>query len=136
MRAMLSIAGIGGKGRGNRRMTRVVETTANTLLGIDIFGSLDNGARASIARHCHTYRYPARHDIVCNQDTSDDVYFVISGKVRATIFSRSGKVDDGCRPIPERVRQPRLLARLFLLKARNQRSSDMIRAKDLARRHQ
>ncbi len=72
-------------------MTRVVETTPDTLLGVDIFRSLDNGARASIARHCHTYRYPAQHDVVCNQDTSDDVYFVISGKVRATIFSRIGK---------------------------------------------
>jgi CRP/FNR family transcriptional regulator, cyclic AMP receptor protein len=72
-------------------MTRVVETTPDTLLGIGIFRSLDNGARASIARHCHTYRYPAQHDIVRNQDTSDDVYFVIGGKVRATIFSRIGK---------------------------------------------
>ncbi len=72
-------------------MTRVVETTADTLLGVDIFSSLDHGARASIARHCHTYRYPAQHDIVCNRDMSDDVYFVIGGKVRATIFSRGGK---------------------------------------------
>ena len=72
-------------------MTRVVETTADTLLGVDIFSSLDHGARASIARHCHTYRYPAQHNIVCNRDTSDDVYFVIGGKVRATIFSRGGK---------------------------------------------
>ena len=72
-------------------MTRVVETTADTLLGVDIFRTLDHDARAPIVRHCHTYRYPAHHDIVCNQDTSDDVYFVISGKVRATIFSRTGK---------------------------------------------
>ena len=69
----------------------MVETTADTLLGVDIFRSLDHGARTSIARHCHTYRYPAQHDNVCNQDTSDDVYFVISGKVRATIFSHTGK---------------------------------------------
>ncbi len=72
-------------------MTRVVETTPDTLLGVDIFRSLDHDARASIARHCHTYRYPAKHGVVCNQDTDDDVYFVISGKVRATIFSRTGK---------------------------------------------
>ncbi len=91
MRAMLSIAGFEAEGRGKRRMTRVVETTADTLLGVDIFRSLDKGARTSIARHCHTYRYPPQQDIVCNQDLSDDVYFVISGKVRATIFSRSGR---------------------------------------------
>jgi CRP-like cAMP-binding protein len=88
---MLSIAGFWGAGRERRRMTRVVETTADTLLGVDIFRSLDNGARTSIARHCHTYRYPAQHDIVCHRDTDDDVYFVISGKVRATICSRTGK---------------------------------------------
>jgi CRP/FNR family cyclic AMP-dependent transcriptional regulator len=72
-------------------MTRVVETTADTLLGINIFRSLDNDARASIARHCHTYSYPIHHVIVRNQDTSNDVYFVIAGSVRATIFSRAGK---------------------------------------------
>jgi CRP/FNR family transcriptional regulator, cyclic AMP receptor protein len=72
-------------------MTRVVETTADTLLGIDIFRALDPEARTSIARHCHTYRYPPHHDIVCNQDSSDDAYFVIAGRVRATLFSRSGK---------------------------------------------
>lgn len=72
-------------------MTRVVETTADTLLGVDIFRSLENDARASIARHCHTYRYVPQHAVVCNQEASNDVYFVISGKVRATLFSRSGK---------------------------------------------
>ncbi|NIQ59583.1 MAG: hypothetical protein GWN85_40830, partial [Gemmatimonadetes bacterium] len=49
-------------------MTRVVETTADTLLGIDIFRELDADARTSIARHCHTFRYPAQHDIVRNRD--------------------------------------------------------------------
>lgn len=72
-------------------MTRVVETTADTLLGIDIFRSLDKEARASIARHCHTHLYPAHHDIVRNQDCNDDAYFVIAGSVRATLFSRAGK---------------------------------------------
>lgn len=72
-------------------MTRVVETTADTLLGIDIFRSLDAAARASIARHCHSFRYPSHHEVICNHDTSDDVYFVISGEVRATIFSRAGR---------------------------------------------
>ena len=72
-------------------MTRVVETTADTLIGVAIFRSLNKAARAAIARHCHTFRYPAHHDIICNQDTSNDVYFVIGGRVRATIFSRAGK---------------------------------------------
>ena len=72
-------------------MTGVVETTADTLIGITIFRSLGKDARSSIARYCHTFRYPAHHHVVRNQDDSDDVYFVISGKVRATLFSRAGK---------------------------------------------
>jgi CRP/FNR family cyclic AMP-dependent transcriptional regulator len=72
-------------------MTRVVETTPDTLLGVDIFRSLDGEARASIARYCHTFRYPAHHEIIRNGDDSKDVYFVISGQVRATIYSRSGR---------------------------------------------
>ena len=72
-------------------MTSVVETTADTLIGIAVFRSLEKDARASIARYCHTFRYPIHHSIVCNQDESNDVYFVIGGKVRATLFSRVGK---------------------------------------------
>ena len=80
-----------GCGRERQQMTRVVETTADTLIGIDIFRSLDNDARAAIARYCHTFRHPAHTDIVCNKDNSNDVYFLIGGKVRATIYSRAGK---------------------------------------------
>lgn len=72
-------------------MTRVVETTADTLLGVDIFRSLDSAARASVARHCHAFRYPPHREIISNRDTSDDVYFVLSGQVRATIYSRIGR---------------------------------------------
>lgn len=72
-------------------MTRVVETTPDTLLGVDIFRTLDGAARAAIARYCHTFRYPAHHDIIRNGDDTNDVYFVISGQVRATIFSRAGR---------------------------------------------
>jgi CRP-like cAMP-binding protein len=72
-------------------MTRVVETTADTLLGVDIFRSLDSDARTSVARHCHAFRYPAHQEVISNRDTSDDVYFIISGQVRATIYSRIGR---------------------------------------------
>ena len=88
---MLSVAGDRGPGQNEQGMSRVVATTADTLLGVDIFRSLDGDTRASIARHCHTFRYAAHTRVVRNQDTSNDVYFVISGKVRATMFSRTGK---------------------------------------------
>ncbi len=72
-------------------MARVVETTPDTLLGVDIFRSLDGRARAAIARYCHTFRYPAHQEIIHNRDETTDVYFVISGQVRATIYSRIGR---------------------------------------------
>lgn len=72
-------------------MSRVIDTTPDTLLGIDIFRMLDAEARARIARHCTASRYPAHHLVVRHEDASTDVYFVVSGRVRVTIYSRTGK---------------------------------------------
>ncbi|MDX1431154.1 MAG: Crp/Fnr family transcriptional regulator [Gammaproteobacteria bacterium] len=72
-------------------MSRVIDTTPDTLLGIDIFRMLDAGARGQIARHCSASRYPAHHLVVRHEDASTDVYFVVSGRVRVTIYSRTGK---------------------------------------------
>jgi CRP-like cAMP-binding protein len=72
-------------------VTHVVEPSADTLLGVNLFRSLDQEQRAELVRHCRGYRYPPRHDVVRHEDTTDDVYFLLSGRVRATIFSRAGK---------------------------------------------
>ena len=49
-------------------MARVVEPTADTLLGIEIFRNLAPEARAQIARYCRGSVYPARKDIVRHED--------------------------------------------------------------------
>jgi CRP/FNR family cyclic AMP-dependent transcriptional regulator len=65
--------------------------TAETLRGIDILAGLDADERRELAGRCEAQRYEADKRIVSHDDNSTDVYFVVSGKVRVTIFSRSGK---------------------------------------------
>lgn len=65
--------------------------TAETLRGIDIFADLSADERRALAGQCQAHHYEADKRIVSHQDSSTDVYFIVSGKVRVTIFSRSGK---------------------------------------------
>jgi CRP/FNR family transcriptional regulator, cyclic AMP receptor protein len=68
-----------------------LRSTAETLRGIDIFADLGADERRDLAGRCQAHHYEADKLIVSHQDNSTDVYFIVSGKVRATIFSRSGK---------------------------------------------
>jgi CRP-like cAMP-binding protein len=72
-------------------VVRVIEPAGESLAGIRLFADLDASARETIARLCQGRRVPAGHELVHDGDTTDDVYFVVSGKVRATIFAVSGK---------------------------------------------
>lgn len=72
-------------------MAKVIEVSGETLAGVKIFSGLDHAARTAIAARCRGWLYSSDHSIVHWEDTSRDVYFVISGRVRATIYSRSGK---------------------------------------------
>ena len=65
--------------------------TAETLQGIDILAGLGADERRELAGRCEAHRYEADKRIVSHEDNSTDVYFIVSGKVRVTIFSRSGK---------------------------------------------
>jgi CRP/FNR family cyclic AMP-dependent transcriptional regulator len=65
--------------------------TAETLRGIDIFADLGADERRDLASRCQAHHYEADKQVVSHQDKSTDVYFIVSGKVRVTIFSRSGK---------------------------------------------
>jgi CRP/FNR family cyclic AMP-dependent transcriptional regulator len=65
--------------------------TAETLRGIDILAGLDADEHRELAGRCEAQRYEADKRIVSHDDNSTDVYFIVSGKVRVTIFSRSGK---------------------------------------------
>lgn len=69
----------------------MIQPTAETLAGIELFRELPAEQRKEIAKSCHAHQYPAKHQIVSHADLSTDVYFIVSGQVRATIYSASGK---------------------------------------------
>ncbi len=68
-----------------------IPVTADLLLGIDLFRDLPAGDRSLIAQHCVGKEYAAHKLVLTQKDLSGDVYFVISGRVRVTYFSISGK---------------------------------------------
>jgi CRP/FNR family transcriptional regulator, cyclic AMP receptor protein len=73
------------------RHMMMVDVTEQTLAGIELFRHLPVAERKGIAERCHPRHYAAKKQIIAHADTSTDIYFIVSGKVRATIFSGSGK---------------------------------------------
>lgn len=68
-----------------------MRATAETLRGIDLFADLSADERRELANRCQVHHFEADKRVVAREDGSTDVYFIVSGKVRVTIFSRSGK---------------------------------------------
>jgi CRP/FNR family cyclic AMP-dependent transcriptional regulator len=62
-----------------------------SLAGIDVFSGLETEALKDIERRCTHRRYAPGEPIVSHLDTSDDVFFLVSGDVRVTIYSLAGK---------------------------------------------
>lgn len=62
-----------------------------SLSGIELFDGLGDSDRDALARLCRWRRYTAHQDIIGHQDETNDVYFIVGGRVRVTIFSLSGK---------------------------------------------
>lgn len=60
--------------------------------GIAIFAGLEPVALEKIKRGCSWRHYQPGELIVDYLDASDDVFFITSGEVRVTIYSRAGKV--------------------------------------------
>lgn len=72
-------------------MEGVFQPTSHSLIGVAIFEGLDRDARGLVAKRCLGHSYPAQQDIIAHHDLTRDIYFIISGRVRATIFSVHGK---------------------------------------------
>ncbi len=62
-----------------------------SLSGIELFDGLAGSDRDALARLCRWRRYAAHKYIIGHQDETNDVYFIVGGRVRVTIFSPSGK---------------------------------------------
>jgi len=70
---------------------QAVELTAESLVGVEVFRRLSAAHRTKLAALCQGRRYGAMQRILSHRDEAQNVYFIISGKVRVTIYSRGGK---------------------------------------------
>ena len=68
-----------------------MEEAEDTLSGIELFKSLPAPDIAALVKRCQWRRYAAGQEIVGQQDDTKDVYFIVRGEVRVTVFSLSGK---------------------------------------------
>ncbi len=68
-----------------------MQEAEETLGGIELFKSLPSPDIAALVKRCQWRRYAAGQEIVGHQDDTKDVYFIVTGAVRVTVFSLSGK---------------------------------------------
>ncbi len=68
-----------------------VSSTDETLKKIEIFADLPQRELEAVSQRCSWRRYAAGEQILGHLDDSKDVYFVVEGKVRATVYSLTGK---------------------------------------------
>ncbi len=73
-------------------MKKLIQNISGTSLeGIGIFAGLGISERDQIADLCKAYSFEKSDVILTHQDTSTDVFFIVSGNVRITIYSNSGR---------------------------------------------
>ena len=68
-----------------------MEVSGATLTGIDVFSNLNTNDRNDVARLCRGHRFDGNQLIVSHLENTDEVFFIISGIVRVTIYSKAGK---------------------------------------------
>ena len=66
-------------------------TDTGILSGIRIFGDLDAGSIERISRDCQWRTVTARSAVLSQGEISDDVMFIQSGRLKATVFASGGK---------------------------------------------
>jgi CRP-like cAMP-binding protein len=74
-----------------------------SLKSVPFFAVLEPDVLEQIQRRCVWQRHEPEGVIVDYLDTSDDVFFVVEGEVRVTIYSSSGKVVSFCELGPGEV---------------------------------
>ena len=74
------------------RQYRKLEVTPDTLLGCRFFDHLERADRAHIAGFCEGRCYRSGVEIIRYADTSRDVYFILSGHVKASMLTSVGKL--------------------------------------------
>jgi CRP/FNR family transcriptional regulator, cyclic AMP receptor protein len=66
-------------------------TTARSLAAISAFKALDARCLDTIAPQFATRTFKRNQTVIAHNDTSTDVYFVLEGLLRATMFSPAGR---------------------------------------------
>lgn len=74
-----------------RAKYQIVNLLPESLQRINIFSELSPEAHVEIVRHCQGRRYRKRAPVVLHQDSQQDVFFVLSGRVNASILSPTGR---------------------------------------------
>lgn len=64
---------------------------ADALANVDLFENFDEAVRRSVASLCRPRRYSEGQTVVAWQENSDDVFFVLEGALRATLYSHQGR---------------------------------------------
>lgn len=72
-------------------MTTPVTVTAESLSTVTFFAELGYDDRLAVARACRGRRHAAGELIISRHADDDDVYFVLSGRVGARIYSAGGR---------------------------------------------
>ena len=68
-----------------------MKVAAETLSLITVFRDLDIKQRRRLAESMSVRRYLAKCQVIAQESDSTDVFFVVSGQVRATVYSKTGK---------------------------------------------
>lgn len=68
-----------------------MKAATGSLSGIELFEGLGDQDRDSLSRLCRWQRINANQFIIGHQDETSDVYFIVAGRVRVTVFSPSGR---------------------------------------------
>ncbi len=71
--------------------SRALPVAASALGSLSLFKELSLDECAAIAERCTGRQFSANEEIISYKDDTNDVFFIISGKVRATIFTAAGK---------------------------------------------
>ncbi len=73
------------------RKSEPLQQAEETLSGIELFQNLSPDDLKALATRCQWRRYTANQQIVGQMDQTTNVFFIVRGKVRAVIYSLSGK---------------------------------------------
>jgi len=64
---------------------------AQSLANIDLFSTLAPESLAALALRCRCRKFSRDENVVLHHEESNEVFFILSGRVRVSLFSPSGK---------------------------------------------